>query len=52
MNNDLQTLMANHSAARYIYASPTGKPGPRAEIHGHPDIGVVHSHAHGGSHDH
>lgn len=48
---DLGRLMTNHADARYVYASPTGGPGPRADLHGHPNVGVVHEHQHDGPHD-
>lgn len=48
----LMVLMHNHAEARYAYASPTGAPGPRADIHGHPKDGAIHEHPHEGSHDH
>ena len=51
-NTDLTALMTNHSEARYAYASPDGKSGVRADLHGHPRDGVTHSHPHDGAHDH
>lgn len=48
----LGPMMKNHSTARYVYASPTGGPGPRADVHGHPNTGWIHEHEHTGPHNH